>query len=62
MMRAGAGLILALLAALPTPAQQGHFRQYIEAEDCALDNLKPGENRLGSYVGARFVFNIIEGL
>ncbi len=42
-------------------AQGDYFRQFIEAEDCALDNLKPGRNPLSSYIGDRFVYNIIDG-
>ncbi len=49
------------LTIIAAGAQEAPFRQYIEAEDCELANLQPGHNPLGSYIGDRFVFNIIDG-
>ncbi len=51
-------MIVGCLAALPAVGQQGYFRQYIEAEDCALTNLKVGRNELSSYIGTRFAYDM----
>lgn len=38
--------------------QQEYFRQYFEAEDCALENLTVYRNPLSSYSGDRFAYNM----
>ncbi len=50
--------IMAALIALPVMACAESFRQYIEAEDCALETFGPGQNPLGGYNGGRFVYRI----
>lgn len=57
-MRTAVVLALIMLAGAGH-AQQASFRQYLEAEDCLLDNLREGRNPLSSYIGDRFVYNII---
>ncbi len=60
-MRTITALSVMLCAGALACAQDGHFRQFIEAEDCALDNLKVHRNPLSSYIGDRFAYNIIDG-
>jgi len=51
---------LAMIALVATaPAQDAPFRQFIEAEDCVLENLREHRNPLSSYIGDRFVYNIV---
>jgi hypothetical protein len=58
MIRRGRLAIMAALIALPVMACAESFRQYIEAEDCALETFGPGQNPLGGYNGGRFVYRI----
>jgi len=53
-----AALILVTLALQSAPAQPTPFRQFIEAEDCELTNLKLYRNPLSSYIGDRFAYNM----
>ena len=52
--------MLCVLNAVCADEDTGVFRQFFEAEDCVLTNLRTGRNSLGGYIGECFVFNIVE--
>ena len=53
-----AASILVTFALQSAHAQPAPFRQFIEAEDCELTNLKLYRNPLSSYLGDRFAYNM----